>query len=389
MTISQSEIIRSFPFEDPGAAGAPRPGGSFLRVRLPNGTPAVLVCGQDGIRQLLTDDRFSRAQAASHGMTARSPESLALNSADPPDHTRRRRTVAAAFTTRRAEAERPWIRATARDLVSALAARGARAELIEDFSLPLSVAVICRIMGVPAADLPRFRPLVDVMMSTSGHPAQAVRTAHAQMFDYFAGLYDAGAADDQSVLGQLAAAAGPDGAVTRNEAIHIACGLLMAGYETTSNQIAICVALLLAERSGWDRLRADPDARPRAIEEMLRCTSLLATGGVPHVALADAELDGCPVPAGQVVLPVFAAANRDPGTFAEPDRLRLDRDGPAHVAFGHGRHLCLGAPLARVELAEALGALLDGLPGLDLAVPGLRWRQGTFIRGLAELPVRW
>jgi len=88
---------------------------------------------------------------------------------------------------------------------------------------------------------------------------------------------------------------------------------------------------------------------------------------------------------------VFAAANRDPAAFADPDRLRLDRDGPPHVAFGRGRHMCLGAPLARVELEEAIGALLHRLPSLRLAVPerDLRWRRDTFIRGLAALPVRW
>ena len=282
--------------------------------------------------------------------------------------------------------------------------RGPRADLIADFSLPLSVAVICRVMGVPATDLPRFRPLVDVMMSTTGHSAAAVRTAHAQMFDYFSGLYDAEAARSeggrdepgqtvlgQTVLGQLVAAAGPDGIVSRDEAIHIAYGLLMAGYETTSNQIAICVSLLLARRSRWDRLRRDQDALRRAIDELLRWTSLLATGGVPHVALDDVVLGGREVRAGQLLVPVFAAANRDPRAFTEPGQLRLDRRGPAHLAFGHGRHLCLGAPLARVELEEALSVLTHALPALELAVPesALRWRHGTFIRGLTELPVRW
>jgi cytochrome P450 monooxygenase OleP len=363
-------------------------------VRLPNGAPAALVCGHGDLRQLLTDDRLGRAGAAAHGMTARSTESLALNSADPPDHTRRRRTVAAAFTSRRAEAERPRIRRTARDLVAGMVAQGQQADLIADFSLPLSVAVICRIMGVPATDLPRFGPLVGVMMSTHGHSAQAVRTAHTQMFDYFSGLYDAEllvSGGSETVLGDLVVAAERDGILSRDEAIHMAYGLLMAGYETTSNQIAICVALLLADRSRWDRLRGDPGALRPAIEEMLRWTSLLATGGVPHIALEDMVLSGHEVPAGQVLVPVFSAANRDPRAFADPNRLRLDRGGSTHLAFGHGRHLCLGAPLARVELEEALRALLGALPALELAVSesGLRWRQGTFIRGLTELPVRW
>jgi len=138
-------------------------------------------------------------------------------------------------------------------------------------------------------------------------------------------------------------------------------------------------------------VRRDPAALGPAIEETLRWTSLLATGGVPHVALGDAVLGQEQVQAGQILIPVFAAANRDPRVFADPDRLSPDRAGAAHVAFGHGRHLCLGAALARVELAEALGVLLRDLPGLELAVPEreLRWREGAFIRGLTTLPVRW
>jgi len=364
---------------------------------LQSGTKVQLVCGYDQIKALLTSNRFSRAAAASHGMTARTAESLALNSADPPDHTRRRRVVAAAFTARRAEQERAWIRRTAGDLAAAIAGSEPPADLIATFSLPLSVAVICRVMGVPAEDFPHLSPLVDVMMSTTGHSPDQIAAAHAQMFEYFSGLYDqerdlrTGGSTRGGVLADLIVAADRDGTVSRGEAIHIAYGLLLAGYETMSNQIAICASLLLSERSRWDRLRADLAGLCPAIEEMLRWTSLLATGGAPHVALEDTAIGADDVPAGQVVIPVFAAANRDPGVFEEPDRLRLDRRGAPHVAFGHGRHLCLGAPLARVELEEALVALIRGLPGLGLDVPSadLRWRSGTFIRGLSELPVRW
>jgi cytochrome P450 len=388
-----------FPFPDSCDAGPPaefadHAAEPLIPVCLPNGTSAALVGGYEELRHLLTDDRLSRARAAAHGMTARSSESLALNSVDPPDHTRRRHSVAAAFTSRRAEAERSWIRRTACDLVAGMVSRGAGADLIEEFSLPLAVAVICRVMGVPVADLPRFRPLVQVMMSTAGHSAEAVRAAHTQMFDYFTELYDAALASGETagtVLGDLVVAAERDGVLSRAEAIHVAYGLLMAGYETTSNQTAICVHLLLADRSRWDRLCADPGALRPAIEEMLRWTSLIATGGVPHLALEDLVLGECEVSEGQVVVPVFAAANRDPRAFADPDRLRLDRDGPTHLAFGHGRHMCLGAALARVELEEAVGALLVMLPALELAVAEseLRWRRDTFIRGLTELPVRW
>jgi cytochrome P450 len=397
-----------FPFPDPQQAGPGEelcaPDGRFLRtVVLGNSAQARLVCGYDELRVLLTGDSFSRARAATHGMTSRSPESLALNGADPPDHARRRGTVAAAFTRARAEKERPWIRQTAADLLGTMAGLGPPADLIAAFSLPLSVAVICRVMGVPAADFPVFSPMFDVMMSTQGYTPPEVQAAHQGIFDYFSRLYDrerarpaalavpAAPAAPSGVLAALVIAAERDGTVTRTEAVHIAYGLLVAGYETTSKQIATTVLLLLSDRSRWDRLRRDRSGLGPAIEETLRCTSLLATGGVPHVAVGDATLGRERVQAGQVLIPVFAAANRDPRAFADPDRLSLNRAGPAHVAFGYGRHLCLGAALARVELTEALDALLSGLPGLELAGPEreLRWREGAFIRGLTTLPVRW
>ena len=390
-----------FPFPDCGGAGPAAEFSrisreSFVPVRLPNGTSAALVCGHDELRQLLTDERFSRAGAAAHGMSARSTESLALNSADPPDHTRRRRVVTGAFTARRAEALRPAVRRAAGDLVAGLITRRSPAELIADFSLPLAVGVICRIMGVPFEDWPRFQPLVEVMMSTGGHPPETVRTAHAEMFAYFAELFDAGAAGggdggEDTVLRTIVEAVLGD-VLGRDEAIHLAYGLLMAGYETTSNQLAICVYQLLSDCGRWESLRGAPAATLRqAVDELVRLTSLPATGGVPHVAVADTAIGGREVRAGQVLVPVFAAANRDPRVFADPDEIRLDRDGPGHLAFGHGRHVCLGAPLARVELEEALDVLLRELPGLELAVPEseLRWRSGTFIRGLTALPVRW
>jgi cytochrome P450 monooxygenase OleP len=396
-----TDARRLFPFPDSGQAGPPaeftadsaRP---IAAATLRSGTPVLLLSGYEQVKALLASDRFGRAAAAVHGMTARTAESLALNSADPPDHTRRRRCVTAAFTTRRAERDRGFIRRTATGLVAAIAHSEPPADLIRAYSLPLAAAVICRVMGVPAADFPRLTPLVDVMMSTSGHSAARIAGAHARMFAYFAGRYDrerdrrTAGPPRTGVLADLAAAE-RDGKVGRVEAIHIASGLLIAGYETMANQIAICVSLLLAERPRWDRLRADPGGLRPAIEEMLRWTSLLATGGAPHVALTDTAVGSAEIPAGQVVIPVFAAANRDPDAFEEPDRLRLDRRGAPHVAFGHGRHLCLGAPLARVELAESLGALLRGLPGLRLDGPAarLRWRSGTFIRGLCELPIRW
>jgi cytochrome P450 len=360
-------------------------------VRLPDGTPALLVHRYADLRQVLTDPTYSRTAAARHGMTARSPRSLALNSVDPPDHGRRRRAVAPSFGARQAEAVRPEIARIAEGLVTAMREFGAPADLIMDMSRPLAVAVSCRLMGLPVGDFARFGGPVEVMMSVGVHSRERVDAAHRDVFDYFAERYDRRAANPggKDVLGDLVRASGPGGSMTREEAIHVGYGLLMAGYETTTHQLAICVYLLLSDRSRWERLRAEPALLPVAVEELLRWTSLLSTGGAPHAALAPTAVGGVEVSAGQVVLPVFAAANRDPAVFESPDELKLDRDPNPHMAFGHGRHLCLGAHLARVELTTALEILLRRLPTLDLAPPAPRWRPGMFIRGLTELRVTW
>jgi cytochrome P450 len=359
-------------------------------VRLPDGSPAMLVCRHADLRQVVTDLRFSRSVAATHGMTARSAESLALNSVDPPDHTRRRRTVMAAFTQRRTDALRPEIERTVDDLISRLLAGGRTAELIADFTRPLSVGIICRLVGLPAEDLDRFGPSVDVMMSTAGHTLEEISAAHRVVFDYFAESCDRRRAEPagDDLLADLVAASGADGPLTRDEAIRVGYGVLIAGYETTTQAVAVFTGLLLADRSRWARLRRYPAELPTAVDELLRWTSLLASGGAPHAALADVPLGRTNVPAGQLVIPVFAAANRDPAVFDDPGELRLDRTPNPHLAFGYGRHLCPGAPLARAEIEIALGGLLRRIPTLAPVGPP-QWRRDTFIRGLAALPVCW
>lgn len=399
----------TFPFPEAGGAG---PAAEFAALTdrrptpatLPGGTPAILIHRHRDVRQAVTDPALSRTEAARYGMTARSARSLALNAADPPDHGRRRRTVAAAFTQRRADAMRPEIERIAGCLADRLLAGRPPANLVAGFTRPFAVTVICRLLGLPEADYARFGGPAEVMMSIAGHPPDRIAAAHHEVFEYFAERYDqrrcalAGAdpagpatagAEAADVLAELVRASGPAGPLTREEAIHIGYGLLIAGYETTTQQLAICVYLLLAERSRWERLRGRPDELPTAVEELLRWTSLMATGGAPHAARVATTIGGVPVPPGQVAVPVFAAANRDPAAFDAPDELRLDRTPNPHLAFGHGRHLCLGAPLARVELVTALEVLLRQVPGLDLADPAPRWRRGMFVRGLTALPVRW
>ncbi|MET8912010.1 cytochrome P450 [Micromonospora sp. NPDC004551] len=392
-----------FPFA-PGPAIAPPAeytdlvgGDGLTPVTLPSGSAALLVTRHADVRTVLGDPRFSRAAYTAKPMFARERDSLALALSDPPDHTRRRRAVAAAFTARRARDSVPRIRAVAAELIADMRAAGEPVDLVEAYAVPLPLTVICELLGVSAEDGARCRPWMSAMMSTHRYPPEEVAQAHRRMAGHLADLVDqrwaavrAGAPAD-GLLAELARPGPDDATLSRDEAVAMGAGLLMAGYETTANQLASCVWLLLADRSRWERLRADPGLVDAAIEEMVRLTPLNATGGAPHVALDDVPLSAGLVRAGQVVVPLVDAAGRDPDVFADPDDLDLTRSPNPHLGYGHGRHHCLGAPLARVELQVGVTSLLTQLPGLRLAVPPdeLEWRTDMFIRGPWRLPVTW
>lgn len=364
-------------------------------VTLSDGTEAFAVTRYADVRTVLEDPAFSRAQYPGRGLYSRDPDSLPLARADPPQHTRRRRAIGKWFTPAAAERRRPELERIAAELAAAMRRAGPPADLVGAFARPFPLIVICEILGVPVGDRGRFAPWVSAMMSTpaSGYTAAEVAVAHESMGTYFAGLIAARRAESAAgcerpdLLSDLIT----DPTLSGAEAAALGGGLLIAGHETTGNQLAAYVYLLLRRPALAARLRADPAALPDAVEELLRWTPLFSTGGVPHVATADVPLAGTVVRAGQVVVPVLDAADRDPEVFDRPDEILVDRGRNPHLAFGHGRHLCPGAHLARIELQVGLAALLREFPDLELAVPeeGLRWRRGMFVRGPDTLPVRW
>ncbi|MFG3587503.1 cytochrome P450 [Streptomyces sp. NPDC047990] len=385
-----------FPFPDrPSAEPAPEFGmlaqlGRLVPATLRSGTSALLVHRHEDMCKVLTDPAFARLPAARFGLSARSAESLALNSVDAPDHTRRRRLVAHAFTGRQAEQLRPEVERLTKELVSAMLERGAPADLLADYAVPLTVGVISSVFGLPESEVRRLLPLVERMMSTTAFDRSETQSAHHAMFAAFE-KYLAGPHEDPDGLFGTLAAARDAGDLMPDEAVHLAYGLLVAAHETTANQLGMCFLVLQRDRENAEHLRARPELLPAAVSELLRYTSLNAVGGVPHMVQRTVVLAGIRLEPGTVVLPVTDAANRDPDVFAEPDALRLDRAANPHLAFGHGRHRCLGAPLAQMELEVALHTLLDLLPELRLAIAEdeLEWRTGMYIRGVRRLPVTW
>jgi cytochrome P450 len=389
--------VRRFPFPERAGIEPPdeyrdllaQPG--LPEVLLSNGHRALLVTRYAEVRVVLSDDRFSRAAFAGTPMFARTTESLALATSDPPVHTRRRAAVTSAFTTRKARQLVPRLRELAEQLLDGLTSP---ADLVESFTVPFALRAITELLGIPAADEPRLRPLVDAMMSTTRFSREHVTAAHKEAAEYFDELVatkQAEIAAGQPRSDLLTELLTGERRLSEREIAVFGAGLLMAGYETTSNQLAMCALMVFGDPEWADRLRLDPVGIEPAVEEMLRWSSLVATGGAPHVATEDVRLGDTVVRAGQVVVPLTDAANRDATMFAEPDRFRPERADNPHVAFGHGRHYCLGAELARVELRVGLRALLDRFHDLTIAVPvtGIPWRSGMFIRGPAALPVSW
>ena len=365
----------------------------LVPVDLAGGRPALLVTGHADVRAVLSDDRFSR-EAWSHGtLFARQSDSLALSASDPPTHSRRRKAVQRWFTHRAAEAARPHIEQLADELLDRIETAGPPAELIADFGIPFAYGVICDMLGVPIEDVDRMLPWVSALMSAGRASAAASAAAQQDMHAYFDdqvatrrhAIADGHPADD--LLTELLRA----GELADEEIIIFGSGLLMAGGETTSNFLTSCAQQILSQPGLAESLSADPKGIPAAVDECLRWIWFMGTGGHPHVATEDLELAGTRIARGQVVVPLTDAANRDSDAFTDADEFHPARATNPHVAFGYGRHMCLGAPHARVETEIAIAALLRRLNGLRIAVEpdDLSWRDGMFIRGVWSLPITW
>lgn len=398
MTTAES---RTFPFSEPDRLD-PEPLYAELRrqeplsrVQLPYGEPAWLATRYDDVRVVLGDPRFSRAVATGRDepRVRRHPGNPeGIMSLDPPEHSRLRKLVAKAFTARRVEQLRPRAEQIAGELADGMLARGAPAELVEDFALPLPITVICELLGVPYDDRADFRIWSDAFLSTTRYTAHQVTDYVARLRDYMAGLIgQRREAAEDDLLSALVAARDEQDRLSENELLSLAEGILVAGHETTASQIPNFVYALLTNPEQLAALRADLDLVPRAVEELMRYVPLGAGGGVARYALEDVELGGVTVRAGEPVVATTQSANRDESVYTEPDQLDLLRQEASHVGFGYGPHHCLGAQLARMELQVALRTLLTRLPGLRFAgsEQDVAWKRGLSTRAPERMAITW
>jgi cytochrome P450 len=378
---------------------------SVYRARLPNGLETWQVTRYEDARLVLADRRFSHAEDAlrTAGVFLGS-EALfgpSLMTSDPPDHTRLRRLVSRAFTPRRVEGLRRRVQEIVDQLLDAMAPRG-EADLISAFAFPLPITVICELLGVPSEDRDDLRAWTRRMVVIPGTEEERERARQGALAlqRYLSRLVAQRKAEVRTdlvdgaqpdLLSALIIARDEEGRLSERELVGTMNLLLFAGHETTANLIGNGMLALFRHPDQLRLLRERPELLPSAIEEFLRYEGP-SQRGTFRVAMEDVRLSGVSIPAGSVVMVMIGSADRDSQRFADPDRLDITRASGEHLAFGHGIHYCLGAPLARMEGQVAFGALLSRFPDLALACAPEEVRRGPrsiFIRGVVALPVRF
>jgi cytochrome P450 len=363
-------------------------------VRLASGGQAYLATRYADVRRILSDPVFSRAALCRPGAvvlteTSRLPH-IMLNM-DPPDHTRLRRLVTRAFTTGAVERLRPRVAEIAGGLVEDMVEHGPPVDFVAAFATALPALVISDLLGVPPADRLTVCGWVDVMLSTGAYTLEEHTAAMGELMAYLQQLIAAKRAEPaEDLVSSLIAARDEDDKLSEAELLNTVFLLIAGGFETTASLLANSVLTLHRHPDQWALLRERPEVLPGAVEEMLRYVPI-SWSSLERVTTADTELAGVRIPAGSTVIPMTYAANHDTALTAEAERLDLTRAPLPHLAFGHGIHRCVGAPLAKLELQTAFATLSRRLPGLRPALPesALTWKMGMMTVGPVTLPVQW
>ena len=313
---------------------------------------------------------------------------------EPPEHTRLRRLISAAFARGHVERLRPWVQELADSLVDDLVERSGGTQPVDvlaGMSEELPVAVIAELLGVPAADRPLLRPWSNaiVKMYEYGRTTALEEAAERAAGEFVAYLRELAAdrrrTPGEDLLSHLVSVRDADGdRLTEDELVTTCILLLNAGHEATVNVSGNGLLALLEHPDQLARLRADPGLLPTAIEELMRFDAPLQL--FERTATSDMEIGGITVQRGQKIAALLGSANRDPAVFADADTLDVGRADNPHISFGAGVHFCIGAPLARVELQASFGALLSRTSRLELGAPARR-RPEFVLRGLLDLPV--
>jgi cytochrome P450 len=311
---------------------------------------------------------------------------------DPPEHTRLRRLTSKVFHVKSMHAMRPRIESLMHWLFERIGDRAAF-DFIGEFAGPLPALVIMDMLGVPRQELARVKRLSDDMALFIGSSRMSpqkygiAQAATHEMAEYFRGMITARRAGPQAdLLSELVHLEDGGDRLTEDELVATCILLLFAGHETTTNHIANGLLALLRFPGEMAKLRDAPSLAPAAVEELLRYDG--PNGAQVRIVREALSLHGRQLKPGERVFILLNAANRDPRAYPDPDRVMLERNGPPHLAFGFGLHICLGFPLARLEGQIALPAVLARWPRLALAQERLAWLNSMVFRGVTSMPVR-
>ncbi|MGW2377494.1 MULTISPECIES: cytochrome P450 [Kitasatospora] len=385
---------RVHPLDPPPAyreLGAEQP---VFKVAVPRGEEVWVVTRHEDVRAVLTDHRLSSDPNTPGYPSYISgdtplPPGFFLNQ-DEPDHGRLRRLITREFLINAMEAKRPQMQAILDGLLDRLEEQGNSADLVTQLAFPMAATVMCELLDVPYEDAPLFVGLTDTILDRRSTPEQ-VGQAAGELMAYFDRLVtDREQNPTDDMLGRLAAHQ-EAGRIDHAEFVGLAALLLLSGYDTMAQIIGLGTATLLEHPDQLEELKADPSLIPQAIEELLRYLSI-NHAGLPRAAVEDLEVGGQTIKAGEGLLVMLNAANRDASVFPEPDRFDIHRENSqSHVAFGHGFHKCVGFTMARVELSTVFAGLFSRLPNLKMAKPltDLPFRHDMVLYGVRELPVTW
>ncbi|GHH61699.1 cytochrome P450 [Lentzea cavernae] len=385
------------PFDPPPEIKQIRDQATISRLKFSDGHLGWLVTGHHQVREVLGSTKFTNDPAEHHLLEVRFQgevpkerrkikPGMFLNQ-DPPDHTRLRRMLQGQFTVRRMNQLSEWIGTIVDDQLKHLRSFDGRADLVQEFALPVPSLVICALLGVDYDERHRFQEDTAKLLSLNSTFEEAM-AAMARIEDFMRELIvrkKANPGDD--MISDLLATGEP----TDEEASNMALLLLLAGHETTANMLGIGTFTLLQNPDQLKVLRDEPEIIDNAVEELMRYLSIIHFGPV-RTATEDVEIDGHLIKAGDTVVMHVPGANRDPEKFpGNPEELDLRRPATGHVAFGHGIHQCLGQQLARIEMRIAFSKLFQEFPDLrlDTTPEEVPLRTDMGIYGVHALPVAW
>lgn len=361
------------------------------KMRFPDGQLGWLITRYEDAVEIMKDPRVIKDVSKLFGGNMDSGSVFMHNMlfSDPPDHKRLRGLVQKAFTPQMISGMRGRIQEITDDLLDE-AAKGTRMNLIDDFAFPLPIIVISEILGIPTEDRDKFRIWSNSLIEGSNGEHAAEMFQHVNEFiQYLSEWFEKVRKNpSEDLISQLILAEDEGDQLTERELYGVVTLLIIAGHETTVNLIGNSILALLEHPDQFDLLKEHPDRIHQAIEETLRFNGPVEFS-TSRWANEDMEFRGQMIKRGELIIISLNSANHDPEVFENPDLFDISREKSPHLAFGKGIHLCLGAPLARLEGEIAITSLMQRFPEMNLAVgkDELEWRPGMIVRGVKEIPL--